>query len=410
MDELTRYLIILGTVLILGYFLGVLVRRVKLPSLLGYMLLGIFLGKSAFRLVTDPDLLSLSFITEVTLGFVAFMIGSELNLTSLRRLGFGIIAIILSESFMAFFIVLVAVYLVTFDLPLSLIFGAMAPASAPAGTVAVIQEYRAKGTLTQALYAVVGFDDGLAIVIFGFAAAIARSLLDFEATGIAGGVHESLAAPFIEIVMSVIVGVVCGFFLSFIVRRIKQDRDYLIMVFGFVLVATGLSQWLHASLILSNMIVGFMVVNTCRSPVVSRVLKQVQPIMPLLFILFFFIAGAHIHLAMLPALGLLGIVYIMGRSSGLILGAYVGAVIGKAEEKIKRYLGYGILSQAGVAIGLALIVQREFSAVGTEHARMIGETVIASITATSIFFEIVGPILTRISLTKAGEINKAPED
>ena len=125
----------------------------------------------------------LSFITEVALGFVAFSIGSELKMSSLRSLGKGIIYIILAESFAAFLLVAAAIYAITGDAALSLVFGSMAPASAPAGTVAVIQEFKAKGSLTKALYAVVGFDDALAIIIFGFAAALAKNILIAEATG-----------------------------------------------------------------------------------------------------------------------------------------------------------------------------------------------------------------------------------
>jgi len=170
-------LTLLGAAMIIAFYAGKAVRFAKLPSLIGYMIVGVILGPSVLHLFDDSSMERLTFITQIALGFVAFSIGSELNLSSLRRLGTGIISIILAESFGAFFIVVIALYLLTRDLPMSLIFGSMAPASAPAGTVAVIQEYRAKGSLTKALYAVVGFDDGLAIIIFGFAAAVAKDLV-----------------------------------------------------------------------------------------------------------------------------------------------------------------------------------------------------------------------------------------
>ncbi|HDY87310.1 MAG TPA: hypothetical protein ENH82_04240 [bacterium] len=397
-------LIILGTTIVIGYYIGLSTRRVKLPSLIGYMLLGVVLGTSGLNIFSESVLDHLSFISEITLAFVAFLIGSELSLSSLKRLGFGIVTIILAESFFAFFFVTMALYVLTGDLPMSLLFGALAPASAPAGTVYVIQEYKAKGTLTKALYAVVGFDDGLAIIIFGFALAMAKNLLVYESVGTGGGILPSLLKPFSEIILSLILGGFIGFIFSYLVRLLSQERDSLILVIGFVLFSTGLSITLHLSLILTNMVMGFVFVNIRRETLVKSVLKQIQITIPFMYILFFCLAGAHMKLSALPGLGMVGVLYIISRSAGLILGAGVGGIIGKVEKKIKKYIGMGILSQAGVAIGLSLIVRHELKEIGTSHADAISASVLTTITATCIFFEIIGPILTKIALEKAGEI------
>jgi len=410
---------LVGAMLIVCFYVGKLVKRTTLPSLIGYMLVGALFGPSfkhmGLQLFTEPVLHSLSFITQVALGFVAFSIGSELSMKSLKRLGNGIVWIIFSESFIAFFTVTAIIYaLPPHDLPMALIFGSMAPASAPAGTVAIIQEYKAKGSLTQALYAVVGFDDGLAIVIFGFAAAVAKSLLLAEAPGhVSQGFFQMLKAPTVEIILSIAVGTVLGFVLAQLVRFIKNSRDMLIVVFGIVTLGTGLSMMWHLSLILTNMVVGFVLINTRRESLVHKVTAPLLEIMPLTFVLFFCLAGAHLQLAALPGLGVLGIAYIFGRSAGLIGGARIGAALGHVEEKIKKYVGLGILSQAGVAIGLALIVNAEFAGLGSvgadgvAHGTLIGTKVITTITATCIVFEIVGPILAKYALGKAGELNKA---
>ena len=157
---------------------------------------------------------------------------------------------------------------------------------------------------------------------------------------------------------------------------------------------------------------GFVLVNTRRQALVHRVTAPLLEIMPLTFVLFFCLAGAHLELKALPGLGLLGLVYIFGRSVGLISGARIGAVFGHVEDKIKKYVGLGILSQAGVAIGLALIVGAEFTGLGAvtdgiSHGEAIGTTVITTITATCIVFEIIGPILAKYALGKAGELGKA---
>lgn len=416
--SLPQLFTLVGAMLVVCFYAGKLVKRTSLPSLIGYMLVGALFGPSfrhfGMELFTEPVLDSLSFVTQIALGFVAFSIGCELSMKSLKRLGSGIVWIIFSESFTAFLLVTGLIYALTRDLPMALIFGSMAPASAPAGTVAIIQEYRAKGSLTQALYAVVGFDDGLAIIIFGFAAAVAKSLLLAEAPGhVSEGFFQMLKAPTIEIILSIVVGIVLGFVLAQLVRFIKNSRDMLIIVFGIITLGTGLSMYWHLSLILTNMVIGFFLINTRRETLVHKVTTPLLEIMPLIFVLFFCLAGAHLKLSVLPSLGLLGLVYILGRSGGLIGGAWLGAKCGHVEEKIKKYVGLGILSQAGVAIGLALIVNAEFAELGSvnaegiTHGALIGAKVITTITATCIVFEIIGPILAKYALGKAGELNKA---
>lgn len=396
---------LIGITILASYYMGHVTKKLRLPSLIGYMLIGILLGSSVLGYFNEELVEELGFINEIALGFVAIGIGLELSLSSLKRQGIGIVAIILAESFTAFFLVMAAVYLFTKDLPMALIFGAMAPASAPAGTVAVIHELRAKGSLTKALYAVVGFDDGLAIIIFGFAAAMAKSLLLNEDAGTGCSIMPGILEAGREIGISVLVGVVIGFIFSNLVRFVRDNRDMIVLTFAAVLIAIGCANRWHLSLILINMIIGFILVNTRKEELAHKVSNQLLIVMPLLFILFFSLAGAHLNLAAIPSLGLLGVVYIIARSVGLVGGARIGGMFGKTEEKIKKYVGMGILSQAGVAIGLALIVKHDFGAIGTEHASYIGSSVITTITATCIFFELIGPVLTKVALTKAGEVH-----
>lgn len=409
---------LIGVIALAGWGMGRMARLVRLPSLIGFMILGVFLGPSLFGLFGEGALDRLAFITQIALGFVAFSIGAELSFTALRRLGASIVIIIFAESLFAFFVVVAAVWWLTDNLPLALVFGSVAPASAPAGTVAVIQELRAKGPLTKALYAVVGFDDGLAIVIFGLAAAVARKILVEEATGLTADLWSSLRGPMLEIVGSLALGTLLGFAYCQLVSRLRESSDMLVAAFAFIVLGVGMSERWHLSLILVNLMLGIVLVNTRREELVHRATEPLRMIMPLLFILFFCLAGAHLDLAKLPALGSLGLVYILGRSAGLVGGARFGAVVGKADEKIRKWLGLGILSQAGVAIGLALMVQQDFGLLAARHAEAfaalakthpllhpvaIGGVVITTVTATSIVFEIVGPILTRIALVQAGE-------
>ena len=402
-------LTLLGAVTITGFYIGLIAKRVNLPAIIGYMILGVILGPSILNVFNDHSIKQLSFLSEIALGFVAFTIGSELSLSSLKRIGPGIIIVIFAESVMAFLVVALAIYALTRDLPLSIIFGAMAPASAPAGTVAVIQEYKSKGALTKTIYAVVGFDDGLAVVMFGFAAAISKSLLIGESSNTAARILPALWTPVLEITLSLILGGFIGIIFSRIIGKLHNSRDIFIILFGVVFFTTGLSIHWNLSYILANMMVGFVLVNDQREAVVQSVRTPLGEIMPLVFLLFFCLAGAHLKISAISALGSIGVVYILGRSVGKTGGAYFGAKLGGLEKKIEKYLGFCILSQAGVAIGLSLIVNNDFSQIAAEynlpHAATIGALVLATITVTCIFFELVGPVLAKSALTRAGEIS-----
>jgi Kef-type K+ transport system membrane component KefB len=400
-------LLTVGVMTFAGLYIGKSMKFVRLPSILGFMLVGVLFGPSVTGFLTAETQQVLSFVTSIALAFVAVSIGLELSFAELKRQGRGIVVIIIAESLLAFIVVTGAVYLLTRNLPLALIFGAVAPASAPAGTVAVIQEYNARGPLTRALYSVVGFDDGLGIIIFGFAASIAKTLLP-GAVADGTSLFVQLLEPLEEIGLSILVGLVMALPFSLLARAIKSDRDVLPLAFATVLVTVGITELFGLSLILTNMVVGMFVVNSQPAHVTTRIKNELGRQMPLLFILFFVLAGANLNVASLPALGLLGVVYAAGRGAGLMGGAFFGALISRAEPVIRKYLGMGILSQAGVAIGLALIVSEEFTPLG-EAGAYIGSTVITTVTATSILFGLIGPTLTKFGLHRAGEITVTRE-
>jgi Kef-type K+ transport system membrane component KefB len=408
-------LALIGLVALLSFYFGKLTKAIRLPLIIGYMFFGVLIGPSFLGIFSQSIQSQLSFITEIALGFVALTIGLELNLNDLKKQGSGIISIIFAESFGAFILVFFAVLLVTKNIPLALIFGSIAPASAPAGTVAVIKEYRAKGTLTKALYAVVGFDDGLGIILFGFASAIAKNILLHQTGSSTGGFFSLILTPLKEIALSIIIGLIVGALFCILVRKLKSSSDYFIHIFGIVLLMVGLSHVFHLSLILTNMTAGILIINTQRRNLIETMHRELTNVIPLLFILFFTLAGTNLRIGALPSLGLLGVVYIIARSAGLIGGSRLGSLFGKVSKNVRNYVGLGILSQAGVAIGLSLIVKQDFSGLGKviestgksiiTSGDQIGTIVITTVTATCIFFEIIGPILTKIALKKAGEIN-----
>lgn len=394
-------LVLIGIATLAGFLGGKLSNRFGLPAVVGYILAGLFLGPSIFNILKVDFVNSVGFIADITLGFVAFIIGSELRLRQLRKTGKSIISIILAQSFGAFAVVALPLYFLTRNLPLALVFGAMAPASAPAGTLVVLQEYRAKGPLTNTILAVVGLDDGLAIIIYAFAAAIAKVLL-------AGGENVPISAafsePFVRIGGAILIGTLTGIGMGWFLRKVRTTEETLIIVFGSILVSTGLCNFFHFSLILANLLLGATVTNTFLR-ISRRSYRAIQLITPPLYVIFFVIAGAHLQIGLLVKMGLVGFVYLLARTAGKIGGAFFGAAISKTSPQVRNWVGIGILSQAGVAVGLAIMVGREFSGLGAagESLALLTINVIA---ATTIIFEIIGPLAIKLAITKAGEIGK----
>ncbi len=177
-----------------------------------------------------------------------------------------------------------------------------------------------------------------------------------------------------EIGISITIGVVCGVMFNALAPRLKNSAEVLVLLFGVTGIAVGPAGLFHASLILANMIIGIIPANVRGKDTMRGIAEPVEGVMPLVFVLFFGLAGAHLDIAMLPEIGLLGVVYILCRSAGLVGGSRLGAVLGRMDENIKKYGGMGIISQAGVAIGLAMVAKEQFDALGTPEAIRIGST------------------------------------
>lgn len=390
-------LFFIAIAIIFGFLGGKIAQLVKLPGVVGYLIAGLIFGPSFLNIFHEEFVESMNIFASFALSLVAFIIGSEMKQNSLREMGRGIGTVILLESFGAFLLVGTCVYLLTGKLYMALIFGAMAPASAPAGTVAVLQECKAKGRLTNALYAVVGLDDGLAIIIFAIAVSMARILIGGEELSIL----SLLKGPILEVIASIALGVAIGAVAGFLMRRLSSDDAVLATSLGSILICTGIAMRFNLSLILANLSLGMAYVNLY--PAVNRrAYRAIEFITLPVYIVFFFLAGAHLHINLLPSMGFLGLVYVLARIAGLMGGAYLGGVISKQVAVIRKYLGLGILCQAGVAIGLSLLVAGRFSTLG-EEGKKLAVIVVNTIAATTIIFEIIGPMGAKFAITKAGE-------
>ena len=390
---LLNYLLLAGIAIGLGFLIGKGTHLMKITGIVGYIAAGIILGPDVLGVIHLSSG-EIETMTNVALGFVAFIIGGELTISLLRKMGKGIIAIIIGESIGAFFVVFIGVYFLTNNLPLSILFAAMAPASAPAGAVAVIHEYKAKGKLTNSILAVVGFDDGLAVLIFAFSIAVVGVIL----SGVLS-VSTLVFEPIKDIGGALLIGSGVGLIFAVIFKRLIEREEIIALTITSIFITAGLSVMLDVSLILSCMSLGMIVINVYpqdNKPVFEHIKSISLPI----YILFFVIAGINLHLGLLVSIGAIGFVYIICRSLGLIGGSYLAAYSSKADPVIRDNIGLGILSQAGVAIGLSLIASHKLTELGYPE---MGTLIITTVAATSVVFEIIGPLSARFAIMRSGE-------
>ncbi len=393
---------IIGLLVAVTFLGSKLFQRLGIPQVVGFIVMGVLLGTSFLNVVPLELVEELTFVSEIALGLIGFDMGSHLLFGELRKLGRSILLILLFESFSTFLLVTTGIYALTRSWHTALIFGALSSATAPAATVDVLAEYDAKGPLTTSLLAVVGADDAVSLLLFSLVAAWTETLLTGSGTP---SLLQVLELPLIEIGGSILLGLTAGLLLNLIMHRMKSHHDAMAVSVGFVLLCVGLSEALGFSLILTTMIMGMTVVN--RSPGHGQHIRfTIEQAGPVIYVLFFALVGARFQISLLPTMGMLGITYILLRSTGKFFGAWLGGTVGGAEPAVRDNLGLGLLSQAGVAIGLAMASYNRFCRCG-EEGKVLGTLIISVITATTFVVQLVGPIGVKFAIGRAGEIGQA---
>ena len=383
-----KILLILAIAMAGGLALSRLMKLLNLPNVTGYLIAGILIGPFVLKLVTNVDIKSAKIITTTALGFIAFSIGGEFKLSLLKKLGGKIVVITVVQALMTVLLVLLALLLVPgeYRVPRALLLGAIAAATAPAATLLVVRQYKAKGPVT-------AFDDAVGLMIFSLCFALAQAF----ASGDALTVQAIVLDPLREIGLSLLTGGVMGAVLAFVMRFFKSKANRLCLMLAAVFACVALSEMWELSSLLTCMMLGAVFANMRSDSVIAMELCDGWT--PALFMLFFVLSGAELDFSILLTVGIPGVIYIIARSAGKYFGAFTGAAMSHADPKVRKYLGVTLLPQAGVAIGMAQMVA----------ASDLPQTLSAQVVTVALFatlvYELAGPVLTKLALAKAGEIS-----
>ncbi|PKL19615.1 MAG: sodium:proton exchanger [Spirochaetae bacterium HGW-Spirochaetae-4] len=402
-------LLLLGFALSGGAVCGRLFQKMKIPQVVGYIVMGIILGETGIKFIDMETIIIMQPFNYFALGLIGFTIGGSLNKETFVKYGRQVLYIMFSESMAAFFSVsfltAAAAYFVTADwktaVSLGILLGAISSATAPAVTSSIIWEYKTRGALTSTVLGIVAMDDAVALALFAIAASVAETLLSSSAVGIAA----SIMRPVFEIAGSLVLGSAAGLALSSLLGHYHEEDRRLAFSLGAVLLVLGLSLMINVDILLSAMVMGIVVTN-----VIPRKSKEAFAIVgkfaPPIYILFFVLFGVKLKISNItPYLLGLSAVYFFARTGGKMFGARFGAALASSTVKVKKYIPYCLFSQAGVAIGFSIMVAHRFPG-------NIGDTIVIIITLSTLFVELIGPVFAKRAFTRSGEagLNITEED
>jgi len=394
-------LFLIGAAIFLGISAAKLSQKLKIPQVVGYIIIGVIIGKSGLGILDPAHLESLTPLISLTLGVIGFLIGAELKTEVFRKYGKSIYFILLAEAVLTFILVFAAVAFITKKIYLGLLLGAIASATDPASTVNVLWEYKSRGPLTTTLTSIVALDDGVALILYGLVSVFSRSMITHQHYSIL----SSIGMPLLELVKCLGLGAGMGIIMAKIIPRFKSEM-ILSLVLGGVAVIVGVAVYFNLDLILTTMTMGAVIANLI--PKISeKVFKNVTQLTMPLYVFFFVFVGAalDIHVFLQVSVITIVIAYLLSRSAGKIFGAMFGALISGAKKTVTRYAGMCLFTQGGVAIGLAMSIAHNLGGFGAEsnHAGIIIINVVA---ATTFVAQLIGPVFVKLGISKADEVNR----
>lgn len=386
------YSLYIAVLLVAGLGAGKLAQKFKIPTVTGYILCGLVLGPSVFNFISSEVYYSLNFVNELALGMLALSVGTELHYRVFKAFGKNLIMMSLGNTLLTGMIVSFLTWLAGMPIQQARILGPLAMSVAPSGVVSVIKEKRAQGEMTQNLLGLVAFDNLLTILTFGIMVAFVQSFGNEATSGIA-----LVGMVLLDILFAFLIGIISGLFVSYFIRGNATNDKLLVLIVAALLFNSGIASVFELSPILTNLTAGVAISNlTSRKVLLATLLDRIE--LPI-FILFLTLAGAHLDVAILGQVGIIGMAYILARFLGKYLGILLFSSLTGISKAVRYRLGLGLLPHAGVAIGLASIAERTLPQVSGAITGVVLTGVVV--------FEIIGPLLLGKSLDAVGETGQA---
>lgn len=382
----------IGIMLAAALAAGKIVKKLKLPNVTGYLVIGLLIGPNCLSILSEELLANMSLVTELALGCIAFSIGAEFRISFLKKVGKAPIVIGVLEGLGAVAVVDTLMLAMGYDVTFALAMGAIASATAAASTLMIVKQYKAKGPVTSTLLPVVALDDAVALMAFGISMAVANVVSSHGEAPLG----KLLLAPVIELLGGLLFGAVLGVIMVYLVKFYTGRGNRLAITLLMICLCVGVSDMVGFSPLLACMMLSMVFVNLSRYR--EKIYEPLDRITPPVYMMFFIISGASLDVTIIASVGVVGVIYVVGRVVGKALGAALGAKISKAPKVVSKWLGLTLVPQEGVAIGLATSAADALP----EYGARIQTIVLCGV----VIYELVGPIITKAVLKKAGEISE----
>lgn len=380
----------IALLLLAAHFINSIARGLAMPRVTFLLLLGLALGNSSIALFSDIPQAIVSFCTVLSLSMVGFLLGENFQWQALKQSGVAVLAISVGESVLCAVVVFIAVWLVTGDLVLALLLAGIAPATDPAATLDVVKQYQIKTALSDMLVKVVAIDDVWGILLFSLALVLAMMVHGQSAATVPSAEHSVALTVLHDIAGGIALGAVLGLVMAQVTGRVKPGEPTLLEAIAFILLLAALADLLKVSYLIASVTMGALVANFAKHHI--KAFRDIEGSSEPFLVVFFVLAGLQLQLQSLGTVWVILLVYLFARSAGLIWGGRLGAVWSHSTPTIAKHIGGCLLPQAGVALGLALMVQQQFPEVG--------DKLLAVVLASTICFELIGPLLTKYHLLK----------
>lgn len=390
MSEVALTLITLGGLLLLGFVADGIGNRTFLPRVTTLLLFGFLIGPYALGLLPDLGQSWFPTITHMALVMVGFLLGGRLTPSMLAERQRLILWLSVAVVIFTALFVFVGIGLTGASMVVALVLAGVAPATDPVASVDIVRENRSEGPFSRTLLGIVAIDDAWGLILFSLLLAVVHSVNGSGAT-------EVLAYAGREVLGAVLLGLALGVPMSFLTGRVRPGEPTRVEALGLVFLCGGFALWLEVSPLLAAMSMGMTVANLASHH--ERPFHEIENIEWPFLVFFFVLSGAMLDIGVLSQTGLLALGYIILRVLGRLVGAWIGARLGGAEDSITHWMGLALMPQAGVALGMALVA--------TQHFPELAETVLPVVLVSTVFFELTGPICTRIALRRSGEFQRA---